>query len=354
MKNTICLLLMIILITFFMYIYVESNFYGGMVEFCLSEAISHEKIKEALEQGQVYDYLIVYDLYNRENSKVYKGNINLILAGRIKEKTDIEFSEREVLMGDSFAAKNYAYNPIGKKHEFNNKEYNISAIINDSHDIYYNALNILENQNIKRQRIYAVLKDKDGVKIEENTLLSILKSKNIVPDAHIYYNNLSKLLLKLIILYFISLFIYVICKMTGELRKMLRSVFSGYKDSKYNIDIREYVSKHENYTIIRGILIYSVALLMSITCSIVLLIKYLNLRMPYRFNPVSPKSIYNMIKSFVDLISYYLYSGITEMSLIVFEVVFMLFIVLIVSIAAYAIKKRKRLITRCIEKSDMM
>ena len=342
MKNTVCALLMVALITFFMYIYVESNFYGGMAEFCLSEAVQPEKIKEALEQGQVYDYLIIYDLYNKENSKVYTGNINMLLAGRIKEKTDIELSEREVLMGDRFAAKNYAYNPIGKKHEFNNKEYSITAIINGSDDIYYNDVNISENQNIKRQRVYAVLKDKDGVEIEENTLLSILKSKNIAPDSHIYYDNLSKLLIKLIILCFISLFIYVIYKLISKLKKLLSSIFSGYEDSKYNIDIREYVNKRENYSVIRGMVLYSAALIISITCSIVLLIKYLNLRMPYRFNPVSPKSIYDMIKSFFDLISYYLYNGITEMSLIVFKVVFMLFIALILSLTIIIIKKLPR------------
>ncbi|NYB75566.1 ABC transporter permease [Sedimentibacter hydroxybenzoicus DSM 7310] len=339
MKNTLWALLIIVLIASLMLIYVESNTYGGMAEFCLNEPVSAEKIKDALEQGKVYDYLIVYDLYNRESSKVYKGNMNLLLAGRIKENTDIGFSEREVLMGDDFAERNYAYNPIGQNHEFNNAGYTVTAIVNDSHDVYYSDLNLLENQNIKRQRIYAVLKDKDGIKIEENTLLSILKSKGIVSDAHIYYDNLSKLLLKLIILCFISFFICAIYNIIKRLRKLLRSIFSEYKNNKYDVGVWEYINRSENLGLIRGILLYLSALLTSIICIAVLLIRYLNLRMPYRFNPVSPKSIYGMIKSFFDLVSYYLHNGITEMSVIAFKIVLSMVMALIFYVVVIILKR---------------
>lgn len=335
MKKTICVLLTVTIITFLMYLYVESNFYKSIVEVCLSDYHTLEETEEALEQGQIYDYLIIYDLYNKENSKVYKGNINIILSGKIKEKANIELSEDEVLMGDKFAGKNYAYYPLGRKHEFNNKEYRINAVITDSSDIYYNDISMLKDQNIKRQRIYAVLKDKDGVGIDENTFLSILKSRNLNQSAHIYYDNLGKLLLKIIILCFMAIFVYIIFKLKDVLKRLINGLKAGYKDCKYDIDILGYFKERENAKAVKGIILSSVAMVISIICSMFLTVKYINLRMPYRFNPISPKSIYGVIKSFYDFISYYLSNGVTEISLIVLEIVFGYFAVILLTAAVY-------------------
>lgn len=341
MKKTVCVLLTVIFITFILFLYVKSNFYKGVAEICLSDYHTLEETEEALEQAQIYDYLIIYDLYNEENSKVYKGNINILLNGIIKEKTNIELSEDEVLMGDKFAEKNYAYYPLGREHVFNNKEYRINAVITDSSDIYYNDIGMLENQNIKGQKIYAVLKNKDGVNIDENTFLSILKSRNVNPVAHIYYDNISKLLLKIIILCFMVILIYIIFKLKNVLKRLFNGLKAGYEDCKYDIDILEYIKKRENAKTIKDIILFSVATIISIICGMFLTVKYINLRMPYRFNPVSPKSIYGILKSFCDIISYYLNSGITEMSLIVLEIVFVYFAVIFLIAAVYINIKRK-------------
>lgn len=342
MKKTVCALLTVIIITFLMYLYVESNYYKGIAEICLNSYHSLEETEKALEQGQIYDYLIIYDLYNKEDSKVYAGNINILLSGKIKEKTNIELSEYEVLMGDKFAEKNYEYYPLGRKHEFNNKEYRINAIITDSSDIYYNDISMLENQNIKRQRIYAVLKNNVGVEIDENTFLSILKSRNINPDAHIYYDNLGKLLLKIIILCFMVILVYIIFKLKDVLKKLIDSLVTGYKDCRYDVELLGYIRKRENSKVIKGIIVYFAAIIISILCSMLLIVKYVNLRMPYIFNPVSPKSIYSIIRSFCDFISYYLNSGVTEMSLIILKIVFVYFAVILLTAAIYFNKKHNK------------
>lgn len=339
MKKTVYALLTFIIITFLMFLYIESNFYKGIVEVCLNDYYTVEETIEALEQGKIYDYLIIYDLYNEENTKVYKGNINILLRGKIKEKINIEFSEDEVLMGDKFAGKNYEYYPLGREHKFNNKEYRINAIIIDSSDMYYNDLSMLENQNIKRQRIYAVLKDKDGVKVDENTFLSILKSRNINPTAHIYYENIGKLLLKIIILCFTVILLCILFKFKDGLKKLLSSLIKGYKDSKYDIDILSYIKKHESTKIIKSITLSFSAMIVSIILIMFLSVKYINLRMPYKFNPVSPKGIYGVLKSFCDFILYYLNNGLTEMSLIVFKIICTYFMVIFLSLIIYITRK---------------
>lgn len=328
MKKTVYALLTIVVITFLLYLYIESNFYKGIVEVCLSDYYPIGETIEALEQAKIYDYLIIFDLYNKENSKVYKGNINIILDGKIKEKTNIELSEYEALMGDEFAGKNYEYYPLGKEHVFNNKEYRINAILRDSSDIYYNDLSMLENQNVKRQRIYAVLKDKEGVEVDENTFLSILKSRNISVVSHIYYNNLGKLLLKVAIICCIVLIVYVIFILKEALKSQFNNLMSGYKVCKYDIDILGYIKKRENSRMIKGIILYSGAIIISILCCMFLTVNFINIRMPYRYNPVSPKSIYGIKRSFCDFLSYYLYNGLTEMSFFVLKIVFVYFMVI--------------------------
>lgn len=322
-----------------MCLYAESNYYKGIAEICLNSYYTLEETEKALEEGQIYDYVIIYDLYNKENSKVYKGNINILLSGKIKEKTNIELSEYEVLMGDKFAEKNYEYYPLGRKHEFNNKEYRINAIITDSSDIYYNDLSMLKNQNIKRQRIYAVLKNKDGVGVDENTFLSILNSRNINQDAHIYYDNLGKLLLKIIILCLMAILVCIIFKLKDVLKKLIDSLVTVYKDCRYDIELFGYIKKRENAKTIKCIIAYFAAIIISILCVMLLTVKYVNLRMPYRFNPVSPKSIYGVIRSFWCFVSYYLNNGLTEMSLIVLGIVFSYFTLVILYIILCCLKK---------------
>lgn len=335
MKKTVCALLTVIIITFSMYLYVESNYYRGIAEVCLNSCHTLEETEKALEQAQIYDYLIIYDLYNKENSKVYKGNINILLRGKIKEKTNIELSEYEVLMGDKFAEKNYPYYPLGREHEFNNKQYRINAVIKNSSDIYYNDISMFENQDIKRQRIYAVLKNKEGVNIDENTFLSILKSRNINPSASIYYDNLGKFLLKIMILCFMVISLYIIFKYMNALKKFVSGLISGYEERKYDVGILGYIKEQENFEMFKRIVLPLGLIMISILCVIFLTVKYINLRMPYRFNPVSPKSVYGIIKSFCDFILYYLNNGITEMSLIVLKIVFVYFAVILLTAAVY-------------------
>lgn len=339
MKKTVYALLTVIVITFILFIHVESNHYNGVAEVCLNSCHALEETEKALEQAQIYDYLIIYDLYNKENSKVYKGNINILLSGKIKEKTNIELSEYEVLMGDKFVEKNFAYYPLGREHESNNKQYRITAVIKDSSDIYYNDLSMLENQDIKSQRIYAVLKNREGVSIDENTFLSILKSRDINPSASIYYDNLGKFLLKIMILCFMAIFLYIIFKYIYTLKKFVSGFISGYEERKYDVGILGYSKEQENSEMIKNIVLLLGLIIISILCVIFLTVKYINLRMPYKFNPVSPKSIYDIIKSFHNFISYYLTGGLTEMSMLMLETVIAYFSAALIAATAYIVRK---------------
>lgn len=61
--------------------------------------------------------------------------------------------------------------------------------------------------------------------------------------------------------------------------------------------------------------------------------------MPYKVNPVSPKSIYSIMKSFCSFISYYLNNGLTEMSSIALKIVFVYFVSAFLGIITYIIRK---------------
>lgn len=335
MKKTICALLTVISITFILLVHVESVQYKGMTEVCLNGCYSLEETEDALEMAQIYDYLILYDLYNGENSIAYKGNINILLGNRIKDKTSIELSENEVFMGDKFAEKNYEYYPLGSKHELYGKEYSINAIIENSDYIYYNDLSILENQNIKRQRIYVLLKDTNGTKIDENTFISILKSSNITPAFHIYYDNLRKLLLKIIILCLIVILVYAIFKLKDGLKKLTGSLRAGYRERRYDITVFEYIKERENLKVIKTIIAYSAAVIAGVLNIMFFTVKFINLRMPYSVNPLSPKSVFGLIKSFCDFIAYYLNNGFTEMSWFVLEIVVVCFAAILIAFVFY-------------------
>lgn len=161
---------------------------------------------------------------------------------------------------------------------------------------------------------------------------TILLARNISVDSHIYYNNLGKLLLKIVIICLIVLIVYIIFKLKDALKRHFNNLVSGYKVRKYDIDKLAYIKEHENSRTVKGIIIYFGAIIISILCGMFLTVNFINIRMPYRYNPVSPKSIYGIIKSFCDFLLYYLYYGLTEMSLFVFKIVFVYFMVTIIYI----------------------
>ena len=159
MKRIIYGVCSLIILTFFMIIYVQKNYDESIMEINLSEYISPKEIVDIIDETEIYDYVIVCDLFsNEESAKVYAGNLNILINDRIKDSLGIALNGHEVIMGDRFAKKNYNYYPLGEKHITKYGEYRINGIIKNSGDIYYNDLKILEDSQIKNQRLYVVLK----------------------------------------------------------------------------------------------------------------------------------------------------------------------------------------------------
>ena len=87
------------------------------------------------------------------------------------------------------------------------------------------------------------------------------------------------------------------------------------------------------------IIAYSAVIITGITGVMFLTVKFINIRMPYRVNPVSPKSVYSLIKSFCDFIAYYLNSGLTEMSRFMLEIVAAYFAFILIAAVVYIVGK---------------
>lgn len=135
-----------------MIIYFHKYYPDNIMEICISEYISPETINDAIDETGVYDFVIVYDLFSEEeNAKIYAVNINILINNKSKDNLYLLLNNNEVIMGDKFAKKNYAYYPLGEKHITKFGEYKINGIVFNCSDIYYSDLSILKNSNIKNQ-----------------------------------------------------------------------------------------------------------------------------------------------------------------------------------------------------------
>lgn len=327
MKKAIYSIFALIILTGLMILYVHKNYPDNIMEICMSEYYSPKIIRDLIDKTGVYDYANVYDLFSAEgNAKVYTGNINILISRRIKDKLNIGLNSKEVLVGDRFAKKSYSYYPLGEKHITTFGEYTINAIISDCDEVYYNDLTILQRETVKNQRLYIVLKDKNNIAVDENTFISYLTSGGIITSAAVSYGNVKKLLTKFFILLLMILIIYAAVKLYNSLKSTVAKLIKMYSKFKYDLYFREFILKTDNLSDIKNIFICIIALFLLISVIRFLTVEYINLKMPYRLNPVSPKSIYAVISLYIGLMSYYIRNGMTEISTLIFSLSVIYFI----------------------------
>ena len=333
MKRIIYGVCSLIILTFFMIIYVQKNYDESIMEINLSEYISPKEIVDIIDETEIYDYVIVCDLFsNEESAKVYAGNLNILINDRIKDSLGIALNGHEVIMGDRFAKKNYNYYPLGEKHITKYGEYRINGIIKNSGDIYYNDLKILEDSQIKNQRLYVVLKNKDNKAIDENTLVSQLSSWGISNPVVLNYGNVKKFLIKILIVLIMILIIIVLVKQYKILKKSVYEMMKKFNEVKYDLYFRQFITKRYNFADIKNIIISLTFMTLSAYFISFLTVKFVCLKMPYKLNPVSPKSINDAIKLFTGLIRYYVQNGMTEVSTVIVSLAVVYFIALAVII----------------------
>lgn len=73
-----------------------------------------------------------------------------------------------------------------------------------------------------------------------------------------------------------------------------------------------------------------------------LTVKYVDLRMPYKLNLVSPKSIYDVISLFIGFMRYYIKNGMTEISILILCIIIVYFISTAVMLIMFIIKQVKK------------
>lgn len=315
MKRILYCICIIMILTIIMIVYVHKNYPDSIAELCISEYMPAEEIREAIDKTGVYDYAVVFGLFSKEeNANVYFGNINTVTMGRIRENSELELSSSEVIMGDKFAQKAYAYYPLGQNHISVLGEYKINGIINGSNAIYYNDLKILERGSIKNQRLYVVLKDKDNKSIDENMFISQVKSYGVPISSFVCYGDIKRLLVKVLILLSIGCIILAAVKLLRIIRRKYTVFTKGYDAVRNDLYFRQYVFQGSNIGLVGSIVLSVSGIIMLWISTMLLTVKYMNIPMPYKVNPVSPKSIYEAISSFIDMMDYYMKNGMTEIS----------------------------------------
>jgi len=342
MKKIICCACILIIITGSIIIYFHKYYPDNIMEICIGEYISPQTINDAIDETGVYDFVIVYDLFSEEeNAKVYTGNINILINNKSKDNLNLLLNNNEVIMGDKFAKKNYTYYPLGEKHITKFGEYKINAIVSNCSDIYYSDLSILKNSNIKNQRLYAVLKDKDNNYIDENTFISQIGSRGISMASTIRYGNVENLLIKILILLIITIVIIILFNLCKKIKKSVVELMKRYKEVKYDFNFRQFVFQTNSLKEIRNIAVCMISSILLIILIMFLTVKYVDLRMPYKLNPVSPKSIYDVILLFINLVKYYIKNGMTEISILILLLAVLYFIVIAVLLISLVLDSGK-------------
>lgn len=315
MKKILTCICALIVLTVTLIIYVHKNYPDNIIEICIGEYTSVETIRDVLDKTGVYDFAVVYGLFSKEeNARVYWGNINILINAGISKGSVLELSSNEVIMGERFAKKNYEYYPLGEKHVSVFGEYQINGIMENSSDIYYNDLKILERGSIKNQRLYVVLKDKDNNAIDENMFISQVRSYGVPISSFICYGDIKRLLVKVLILLSIGCIIMAAVKLLRIIRQKYTVFTKGYDAVRNDLYFRQYVFQGPNIGSVGSIVLSVSGIIMLWISTMLLTVKYMNIPMPYKVNPVSPKSIYEAISSFIDMMDYYMKNGMTEIS----------------------------------------
>ncbi len=333
MKKLLAYISVFIVITSLMLLFIIKNFSENKLEICLKNIVMPEQVSIAMDGILAYDYINIYDVHsNEENSSIYTGNINILLQSEDIEEIGITYNDNEVIMGEHFMKKHYNYNVLGEKHLSSYGEYDVNCIIKGSKRIYYRDLNILQNSNIKNQRIYLLLTDKKSIPINLNNTVENLQYYGINASKYIYHADVINFFKKILILLSIIAISIVFFILLYSIKEIYKKLSESHKSIKYDFDFKEFILNADNFKLILK-LIFKVFVEIAIGATILyLFIKFLNIYISYSVDFTSLKSILGAINEFIDLIKYYVDNGFTDITLVIVKFIFIYLIVFVVTI----------------------
>ena len=333
MKRLLMYISILIIVTTLLLLFVIKNFPNDIVEICLKSDYTKDQIEAAMQQISAYDYLNIYDVFSLEtNASIYFGNINILLDDKKIEQCGMTFDDKEVIMGGKFMEENFKYNLLGEKYRSSYGEYDVNCIIKGSDRIYYRDLNVLENNNIKNQRLYLVLSDYQNRLIDVNLVIDNLKYAGIYVSHRIVYYDLSRFLEKLLVILLIVLNSIVFIELLKKNKLYYKDIRVKYEVDKYNLNLKYFVLKDYNLRLILKLLFICLIQVLICFTILYLTIKFKNIYLSYSIDFTAFRSITEAVKSFVNLLKYYIINGFTDISMMIVKVIFVYILTLIISI----------------------
>ena len=341
MKRGIVYISILLTVTAFMLVVFEKYYPSSIVEVYLKDYYSPDKISKTFNEKYPYEYLNLYEILSSEgNVSVYTGNLNIILRNQKIEDYGISIDTDTLIAGDKYIENKSIINTANCPVTTKFGEYYLSASIKNKDEAYFSDTDILKNNQIRRQRMYLILNDdeKVGKYINYETLIRLLKAEGIKVAVSISYKDVSDFLRKLCLIFCFALFLIVFVYMQKNSIVQIKTIIKKYKELKYDIYLRNYLLDKQN---IKFLLTSIVQIILSCVLIIVLIILFVlisNIRLSFSLNPTSYTSIKNTIMLFVNLMSYFLRHGFSDISLTIAGIFFtyLVFIFLI-----YALIKKK-------------
>lgn len=343
MKKLLTYIGVFIVITAFMFLFFSKNFQTDMAELCLNGVAKPEQVAKAMEEILIYDYLNIYDIFSyEENVSVYSGNINILLKKSDIEECGITFNDNEVIIGDRYMKKQFKYNVLGERYISSFGEYDVNCIIKNNDRVYYRDLNILQNTDVKSQKIYLSLISAKKLPINYNNTIDLLKYYGINVSKSIYYADVINFFQKLLILLIISGLVIVFIKLVAYTKNSAKQLLEFRYSSKYDLELREFIFKPNNIKLILKVFFEVLIQILIGFATLWLTIVFLNTQISYSIDFTSLKSVADAINAFARLIKYYIVNGFTDISLaivnciIIYSLTF--FVILIVNATKHTIK----------------
>ena len=347
MKKFLTYIGVYILITALMFLFFVRNFPANMVELSLNSVAKPEQVEKAMKEFMIYDYLNIYDILSyEENVSVYSGNINILLKQLDVVEHGMTFNDNEVIMGDRYMEKQFKYNLLGEKYKSSFGEYDVNCIIKNNDRVYYRNLNILQNANIKSQKIYLSLISTKKLPIDYNNTIKNFKYYGLNVSKSIYYADVINFFKKMLILLVVSTLSIVFFKLLSNTRKSAAQLLEYQKSSKYDLEIGEFISKPNNIKLILKVFCKVLLQVLTAVTILFLTVVFLNTNISYSVDFTSLKSVTDAINAFFNLIKYYILNGFTDISLAIVSCIIIYLLILIVLITVNAnnlVKKFKKI-----------
>ncbi len=315
MKKFMTYIAVFIIITACMLMFFIRNFPAEMAELSLDGSVNPSQIDIAMLDNSIYDYLNIYDIFVRsENANVYSGNINILLR-----KSDIKaglmtYKDDEIIMGENYMQENFNYSLLGEKYESQFGEYNVNCIIKNSDKTYYRNISILDDINIKGQRLYISLITDKKIPIKYNQVINALRYYNIGVAKSLYYSDVINCFKKLLIVLIIAEFLFFFIKLLNYCKKSLVALSESRKTSQYDLTIKEFIFKTNNISSIFKLIVQVVILILLGIALMVLTVFIIKIYTSYLIDYTSLKSILNAVTNFISMLKYYITNGLTNIA----------------------------------------